>query len=48
MGSQLIKMQHTAKILPDRNFIYDLVFAYEDYAEVINADDYAVMAQKAA
>lgn len=34
--------QHTleAKILPDRNFIYDLTFNYEKYCEVIAQKEY--------
>ncbi|MGE0561729.1 MAG: hypothetical protein AB7O47_07930 [Flavobacteriales bacterium] len=29
-----------AKILPDRNFIYDMTFDYENYWEAINAEEF--------
>lgn len=29
-----------ASILPDRNYIYDLTFNYEDFAELITKEEY--------
>lgn len=29
-----------AKILPDRNFIYDMTFDYENYWDIINESDF--------
>lgn len=35
-----------AKILPDRNFIYDLTFDYQNYCDVISEDEYEEIKQK--
>ena len=34
--------KHTleAEIFPDRNFIFDLTFNYENYCQVISAEEY--------
>lgn len=40
MGSRCFIHQLKAKILPERNFIYDLTFAYENHCEVIEAAVY--------
>lgn len=40
IGSRFVLHTLKATILPDRNHIYDLTFAYEPYAEVIAEDVY--------
>ena len=40
MGSRWFIDRYEAKILPDRNWIYDLTFAYEEFAEVIGEGEY--------
>ena len=40
LGSKWLVENHTVKILPDRNLVYDLLFGYEGIAEVIDAETY--------
>lgn len=40
IGSQKIKFQKQIQILPDRNFIYDLVYDYENFAVEISEEEY--------
>lgn len=40
IGSRFVLHTLRATILPDRNHIYDLTFAYEAYATVITAAEY--------
>lgn len=40
LGSKWLIEEHTVKILPDRNLVHDLLFAYEGIAEVIDAETY--------
>jgi len=40
MGNSFSKHLITAKILPDRNFIYDLTFDYEKYCVKIEEEEY--------
>lgn len=40
MGRQWLLEQYTAKILPDRNLVHDLLFDYASFAEEIAAEAY--------
>jgi hypothetical protein len=40
LGNKWLIEQHTAKILPDRNLVHDLLFEYQGIAEKIDAGDY--------
>lgn len=40
LGQRYELHEFTAKILPDRNFIYDITFAHHDYCEVISEEEY--------
>lgn len=41
IGTKKIVQRHQAKILPDRNFIYDLLLNYEDFAVESSEEEYA-------
>jgi hypothetical protein len=47
MGNQWMTDQYTAKILPDRNWIYDLTFAYSDFAVAITQQEYEAVRRQA-
>lgn len=40
MGSRWFFDRYEAKILPDRNWIYDLTFAFESFADEISDEEY--------
>ena len=40
LGSKYLLHHFTVKILPDRNFIYDMTFDYEASWEKIEAEEY--------
>ncbi|MCU0434091.1 MAG: hypothetical protein MUC87_11600 [Bacteroidia bacterium] len=40
MGSRWFIDRYEVKILPDRNWVYDLTFAYQDFAEAITQEEY--------
>ena len=40
MGSKIRTHRYKATILPDRNFILDLLTQYSDFAEVITEEEY--------
>jgi hypothetical protein len=40
MGSRWFIDRYEVKILPDRNWVYDLTFAYEEFAEAISEEEY--------
>jgi hypothetical protein len=40
MGSRWFIDRYEAKILPDRNWIYDLTFAFESFADEIPEEEY--------
>jgi hypothetical protein len=40
VGSKKIVTAHKAKILPDHNFVYDLLMNYKDFAEEITEEKY--------
>jgi hypothetical protein len=46
LGGQYTLHQFKAKILPDRNFIYDMTFAFEDNWVVITEEEYNGIRQK--
>ena len=39
-GKKWLVEKHEVKILPDRNFVHDLVFDYENFAEKISGEVY--------
>lgn len=45
-GNGFAKHVFTAKILPDRNFIYDLTFEYEKYGIAIGEKEYSDIESK--
>jgi hypothetical protein len=47
VGSKWIIETHRVKILPDRNFVEDLLVNYENIAEEITSSDYDVIRRKA-
>lgn len=40
MGSRWFVDRYEVKILPDRNWIYDLTFAFESFADEIPEEEY--------
>ncbi|MFL5754517.1 MAG: hypothetical protein ACJ76F_13980 [Bacteroidia bacterium] len=44
IGSKKIVTRHNAKILPDHNFVYDLLLNYSDFAEEVSEETYAQLA----
>lgn len=40
MGKKVEKFSFKAKILPDRNYLQDLLFNYEDYWESIDEQEF--------
>jgi hypothetical protein len=40
IGKQLEVRSYKAEIFPDRNFIYDLLLNYSNYADLIGEDEY--------
>ena len=45
IGSKSILNQFTVKIMPDRNFIQDMTFDYEENWDVIEEDQYESIKQ---
>ena len=48
MGSRWFYDRYEVKILPDRNWVYDLTFAYETFADVISEEEYVQIQHNAA
>jgi hypothetical protein len=46
LGSRFIKYEIEAKILPDRNFIQDMLVDYEKNWDVISADEFNIVYNK--
>tara|TARA_R110002049_G_scaffold166649_5_gene332771 strand:- start:4527 stop:4775 length:249 start_codon:yes stop_codon:yes gene_type:complete len=46
IGSNVIQHSVEAKILPDRNFISDMLYDFEENWDKISAEDYKVFADK--
>lgn len=40
MGNKWLLETHIVRILPDRNLVHDLLFDYEEIAEIIDAEVY--------
>jgi len=47
LGTKWIIETHPVKILPDRNFVHDLLNSYSDFAEEITGEVYREMREKA-
>ena len=47
LGSKWIVEAHSVKILPDRNFVQDLLVDYQKIAEVITSSEYDQIRKKA-
>lgn len=47
IGSKLVFHAYEVKILPDRNFVYDLTFDYNAFATAISAEEYDAIRAKA-
>jgi hypothetical protein len=47
IGSKWFCEMYSAKILPDRNFIMDMLYDYVDFADVVRAEEYLEIKQKA-
>ncbi|CAN5263961.1 hypothetical protein BH09BAC5_BH09BAC5_07420 [soil metagenome] len=47
MGSKWIIEKHQVKILPDRNHVHDLLFQYQEFAEVITVEEYELVRMEA-
>lgn len=47
MGNRWFIDRYKAQILPDRNWVYDLTFAYTDFAERIAEHEYEAILQTA-
>jgi len=47
MGNKTLLYQFNAQIMPDRNYIYDMTFAYEDSWLKIEGDEYELQRKKA-
>jgi hypothetical protein len=45
-GDQLRLFEFEAKILPDRNYIQDLLFDYEAHWELCSAEEYETLKKK--
>lgn len=43
IGSRMDKSLHHVKTLPERNFIYDMVFHYHAFADEISDADYTLI-----
>jgi len=43
LGQRWFFQKFTVKILPDRNFIQDMTFAYQEHWEVVSADEFEVI-----
>ncbi|KAA3652390.1 MAG: hypothetical protein DWP98_01305 [Bacteroidetes bacterium] len=39
-GKKLEKYEFEAKILPDRNYIHDMLYQYEPYWDLINEEEF--------
>jgi hypothetical protein len=46
-GSKWIMETHPVKILPDRNFVYDLLYDFTAFAEEISPETYFEIREKA-
>ncbi len=46
LGNTYSLYHFKAKILPDRNLIYDLTFDYHNYCDIISEDEYEEIKQK--
>lgn len=47
-GSKWLIDQHTVKILPDRNLVYDLLYDFHAFAEEVSAAEYLEIKAKTA
>lgn len=47
IGSRYLITAHLVKILPDRNFVHDLIHNYSDFAEEIGSAEYELTRKKA-
>jgi hypothetical protein len=45
-GNKITLHRFEAKILPDRNYIYDLTFNYSDYWLICNENEYKSLREK--
>ncbi len=46
LGSQYLRQSHEVKILPDRNFLQDLLVNYHSFALVISQEEYEAVQQQ--
>lgn len=46
IGSKHMLYSFTVKIMPDRNYLYDMTFDYKDNWEVIKEEEYELVRKK--